>query len=334
MLPVSELVSFARTVTDDGSSPIALRAARSWCRDEVRFLRSSANHVFVCARRGGDDSVLRLRPARGRATEQDCGRIATLARTLAVVGAPVAPAVTTSQGTLTAQVPAGDGTPYVGTMFRAIAGAHVEGSRIDAPTARAWGRGLAQLHDAASSVPVPDGLGDWLDDVVEATTALPDSDLQEVGAALVAAVRELPTSPDVAGIVHGDPELDNVVWADRATPVFVDLDDAHRSWFGADVCFALRDFAERAQSPEAHGEPVAAFLAGYRECRPLTDEEIEAFPLFARAHALITLARLTRARDERVSGEWPEWARLLRARLDAVADDLRAALLSSSSLSP
>jgi Ser/Thr protein kinase RdoA (MazF antagonist) len=119
-------------------------------------------------------------------------------------------------------------------------------------------------------------------------------------------VRELPTSPDVAGIVHGDPELDNVVWTDRATPVFVDLDDARRSWFGADVCFALRDFAERALAPEPHSEPVAAFLAGYRECRPLTDEEIEAFPLFARAHALITLARLTRGREERVSEEWPE----------------------------
>jgi Ser/Thr protein kinase RdoA (MazF antagonist) len=94
------------------------------------------------------------------------------------------------------------------------------------------------------------------------------------------------------------------------------------------------DFAEGAQPPEAHSEPVVAFLAGYRECRPLTDEELEAFPLFARAHALITLARLTRGREERVSEEWPEWARLLRVRLDAVADDLRAALLSSSSLSP
>ena len=76
-------------------------------------------------------------------------------------------------------------------------------------------------------------------------------------------------------------------------------------------------------------EPAASFLAGYCELRTLTDAELEALPLFARGHALITLARLERPRAEPVDASWPEWARRLRMKLDAVAAELRAQLIAS-----
>ena len=57
MLPISQLVEVARTVDHDGSSPLALRIAQPWGCQEARFLRSSANHVFVC-----DNGILRFRP--------------------------------------------------------------------------------------------------------------------------------------------------------------------------------------------------------------------------------------------------------------------------------
>jgi hypothetical protein len=62
MMPISELVKVARTITEEGSSQLALRAAQAWGYERVRFLRSSANHVFVCTAPDREAGVLRLRP--------------------------------------------------------------------------------------------------------------------------------------------------------------------------------------------------------------------------------------------------------------------------------
>ena len=113
------------------------------------------------------------------------------------------------------------------------------------------------------------------------------------------------------GVVHGDPEVDNVIWDESGDPTFVDVDDVARSWFAADICFALRDF---------EGSPlVHEFVAGYREARPLSDEELAWFPFFRRAHALVTLAGLEPVVAEPIADDWPDWATALRTRLHEVA---------------
>jgi Ser/Thr protein kinase RdoA (MazF antagonist) len=206
----------------------------------------------------------------------------------------------------------------------------VDAEALTPDAARSWGRGLALLHETSAQLADPPSLPRWLDIVNEAAELMREQELRGAASTIVGALDRLPTSAGLFGVVHGDPELDNVIWVRDETPVFVDLDDAAWSWFAADVCFALRDFAGPAAAPDLAAEPVASFLAGYRELRTLTDAELEALPLFACAHALVTLARLERPRAEPADVSWPEWAKRVRMKLDAVAADLRTQLVAAT----
>jgi Ser/Thr protein kinase RdoA (MazF antagonist) len=329
VLPISELVQVARTVTEDGSSPLALSAAQAWNYSRVRFLRSSANHVFVCTAPDRANAVLRFRSNGDDAIDQP-RRIAELATRLATEGAPVAPAITTEDGRLVVAVP-GPQRRYVASLFAAVSGPQLEADTVTPANARSWGQALARLHETASQLNDRPRLPCWLEVVTEAVRGVRDRALRHVADTIIDGLGRLPTSVDAVGVVHGDAELDNVIWVHKGSPVFVDLDDASWSWFAADICFALRDFAEPGGVPSLRSQTVASFVAGYRERRPLTDEELGWLPLFARAHTLITLARLERPRSEPVGPDWPDWAKVLKARLDAIAVELQSALLSAPS---
>jgi Ser/Thr protein kinase RdoA (MazF antagonist) len=197
---------------------------------------------------------------------------------------------------------------YVAAMFIAVGGRQVDEESLTPELARTWGRALAGLHDVASRLDPTPAIPSWLDTVTEAAGSLSRPEI-------VGELRRLPTSDALVGVVHGDPELDNVIWGANGEPVFVDVDDVSRSWFAADVCFALRDF---------EGSPLTdEFVAGYREARPLTDEELSWLPLFRRAHGLVTLAGLERILAEPVADDWPDWANALHMRLRDVAARLQ-----------
>lgn len=285
-------MAVARTLDDEGSSPLALRVAHPWHAGTVRFLRSSANHVFTC-----DSGVLRFRPD----GLESVRRVAGITSRLAEAGVSVAAPLPSSDGELAVST---DG--YAATMLAAVPGRQVGTESLTPDLARAWGTGLARFHDAASRVAAPA----WLGVVADAARSLG-------GHPLLDELRGLPSSDEVVGVVHGDPELDNVIW-NEGDPIFVDLDDVSRSWFAADVAFALRDFAD---------SPLAVhFVAGYREARSLTDDELAWLPLFRRAHALVTLARLQPVLAEPVADDWPDWAKALHDRVGHVAAELRGKL--------
>jgi len=292
VLPISHLVEVARTVDRDGSSALALRIAQPWGSQQARFLRSSANHVFVC-----DNGILRFRPEESGSA---VARAADVARRLAGYVAPPIPSL---EGELAVHAHG-----YVAAMFVAVGGRQVDEESLTTELARTWGRALAGLHDVASRLDPTPAIPSWLDAVTEAASSLSRPEI-------ISELRRLPTSDALVGVVHGDPELDNVIWDANGNPVFVDVDDVSRSWFAADVCFALRDF---------EGSPLTdEFVAGYRESRPLTDEELSRLPLFRRAHALVTLAGLERVLVEPVANDWPDWANALHMRLRDVAARLR-----------
>jgi Ser/Thr protein kinase RdoA (MazF antagonist) len=288
VLPVSHLVDVARSVDHDGSSPLALRIAQPWGSQQARFLRSSANHVFVC-----DNGILRFRPGESGSA---VARGADVASRLAGYVAPPIPSL---EGELAVHAHG-----YVAAMFVAVGGSQVDEESLTTELARTWGRALAGLHDVASRLDPTPAIPSWLDAVTEAAGSLSRPEI-------VSELRRLPTSDALVGVVHGDPELDNVIWDANGDPVFVDVDDVSRSWFAADVCFALRDFEDSPLTDE--------FVAGYREARPLTDEELSWLPLFRRAHALVTLAGLERILVEPVADDWPDWANALHMRLRDVA---------------
>jgi Ser/Thr protein kinase RdoA (MazF antagonist) len=292
VLPVSHLVEVARTVDHDGSSPLALRIAQPWGSQQARFLRSSANHVFVC-----DNGILRFRP------EESGSAVARAADVASRLAGYVAPPIPSLEGELAVHAHG-----YVAAMFVAVGGRQVDEESLTTELARTWGRALAGLHGVASRRDPTPAIPSWLDTVTVAAGSLSRPEI-------VGELRRLPTSDALVGVVHGDPELDNVIWDANGDPVFVDVDDVSRSWFAADVCFALRDF---------EGSPLTdEFVAGYREARPLTDEELSWLPLFRRAHGLVTLAGLERILAEPVADDWPDWANALHMRLRDVAARLQ-----------
>lgn len=298
MMPISELVRLARSLDDGHRCALGDAAAARWGCPSALFLRSSASHVFVSGPAAADQPriILRMRPD-GEAAMAHAARSAAA---LHDAGAPVARCLASSESRRVEHV---DG--YAVMALEVVEGDVRDSDEADEDTAWRWGRLIADFHLRGGAV-----LG-------EAGPREPF--------ATDAGLRALPRTPEVFGVLHGDPELDNVVWeGDRGT--LVDLDDVHLGWFVSDVAFALRDWAPPAAAPDLSAPVPAAFLAGYRDRRPMSDEELSWLPLVARASAARTLVDLAPVLAEPAAEEWPDWAHALDSRVRAHAEGLRRAL--------
>ena len=134
------------------------------------------------------------------------------------------------------------------------------------------------------------------------------------------------------GWVHGDPEPDNLVVdgdGDEKCALFVDLDDAGPGDEVEDVAFALREWTPPGGAPDLSADIPAAFLAGYRDVRALTDADMERLPAAARTVAFRTLASYDAHLTTAAEPDWPDWALRLQATVAARAERLRSALGSS-----
>jgi Ser/Thr protein kinase RdoA (MazF antagonist) len=329
-MPIAELVRMERTLDSSGHSPVSDDAARRWGYGRPTFLRSSANHVFVCRAMdpATEEAVLRMKPASPQ--DHDAAEVvAVLARGLAAAGVHVA-AAKPSIATRLVEVFDDDRQAYLATAYRYVSGDPVDASGLDQARAEAWGSLLASLHGVAGRVAVgwDVRLPSWDEDrFTEAVAFFADDSLKRLVDRTRTELARLSHDPQVFGVVHGDPELDNVVWSGK-DPVLVDLDDATCSWFLADVVFALRDFAPLAGPPDPDDPIVEGFIRGYRRVRSLTDEELLWMPLMARAHAMVTLARLQPVLAHPTEGDWPDWAHQLDARVRAKARELETVLLA------
>lgn len=285
MMPISELVEFA-TRLDKRGHPIALKAARLWGRSEVQFVRSSACHVFMASSRDGVRLALRLRPSQ-EASALESG--SHWARRLADLGGPVARPVLSETGRMVEMV---DG--YACEALEWIDGEPL-GDALDAVEARAWGAALARLHKVGVL------LGD--------------------GAPVTHTAVETPTQ---WGLVHGDPESDNVIRSAHGL-IFVDPDGFAAGSYIGDAAFALRDWAPLAGPPDWDHPVPSAFLEGYRTIRPLDEADIASVPDLAAAAAIAEYERL-KAIIETPDPEWPEWAIRLDAAVRTRVRGIRAAL--------
>jgi Ser/Thr protein kinase RdoA (MazF antagonist) len=327
MLPIPELVRVARLLDDQWHCELAERAAARWAASDALFVRSSASHVFVARQpTGGSRVVLRMRPESPPACAV-LHRSARAAQELSNARAPVVASVRSSAGQLVESV---DG--YCVTALAAADGEVRDEDAADRSTASDWGTALAELHLHGAAVDVT-----LVPDMVElcaarnATSAESqpmDSRLSAVADEVAADLAALPRDPAVWGLLHGDAELDNVVFTAHG-PVLIDLDDVRTGWRAADVGFALRSWAPTAGGPDLAAEVPAAFIAGYRRRRPISDDELSWLPLFARAAALETLWELRPVLAHPVEPSWPEWATRLDERIRTHADELSVALLGN-----
>jgi Ser/Thr protein kinase RdoA (MazF antagonist) len=150
---------------------------------------------------------------------------------------------------------------------------------------RQLGRLTAMLHEHARSWTRPPGFTrpTWntagllgrrpnLVDVDDAWALVPSEYrplLEEVTERFTDATDRLGRSPDAFGLIHSDLHLENVVFAcGSARPI--DFDDCGFGWYVYDLSAAAQLFPP---FPDAAGHREA-FIAGYREIRPLDDARL------------------------------------------------------------
>jgi Ser/Thr protein kinase RdoA (MazF antagonist) len=131
--------------------------------------------------------------------------------------------------------------------------------------------------DAASMIG-PDGRwGNWRD-----APGLTDADeavLERTTARIEQRLDEFGRTPDRYGLIHADLRMSNLM-VDPADPsgaiTVIDFDDCGWSWYLADLG-AVVSFIE--ETPEAEAM-IAGWLAGYRQRRALSAEELDMIPTF------------------------------------------------------
>jgi Ser/Thr protein kinase RdoA (MazF antagonist) len=305
MLPIAEMVRLAGTLDDRHRSPEGDAAASQWGCPSAVFLRSSASHVFVASpEHGGPRIVLRLRPADAPDAETALRRSAAAAEALHAAGAPVPAVARSTAGRAVEQI----GACWV-TALEAADGEVLDDDGIEPETARTWGLLVAAFHRSAAGAALTD-----VPDLVALTSVACADELAG-----------LPVTPEVFGTLHGDPEPDNVVWGQDG-PALIDLDDVRRGWFAADIAFALRAWGPPGGAPDLTAPVPAAFLAGYREERAVSEEELSWLPALARAAAAETLRELAPLLAATPDPGWPGWAHELDRKVRSRAREYEAAL--------
>ena len=172
---------------------------------------------------------------------------------------------------------------YMCRVYAAVAG-KVLTNRCDDPVIyTAWGKAIAQLHEAAITYKPSPKLYFWSHDeeVEETVEFLPPKDAVawREYEAVMGWFESKPAIDGGFGVTHGDCNAGNFVWNGR-TITIIDFDEPMWEWYAADVA---RPFLEILDFPlELRRALMAAFVAGYREIRPLDDFTVASLPWFIR----------------------------------------------------
>jgi Ser/Thr protein kinase RdoA (MazF antagonist) len=213
-----------------------------------------------------------------------------------------------------------EGRIWLATAVAKVPGRCVETLGPDAVVWRAWGRSLGALHAAAAAyAPGPRRFLGW-DEIWERVGArLPPGAAAARGAfaELDAWQRALPRAAADRGLTHADLRAGNAV-ADGSRVWLIDFDEPVHTWWAADLARPLLEGALGAA--EETRRLRDAFVAGYRELRPLDERWVGELGGFARAKALETWSWiLTRWHGDRVPGGEDRRAALARLRTTFLA---------------
>ncbi len=328
MMNVQRMRQIVDVTADGGLPEVVLDAARRWRGESLTHVRSSGNHIFRLVLTDGSLGYLRLAPVaeRSRASlDAEMEFVQHVAR----AGVAVAQPIPSESGSLVEEVhdrgtstnTANDDTSYHAVVFEGLRGRQLEHEELTQPHYRAWGRRLAQLHDASQTFSPRASRASWLDEIRRVLASLPESD-RVVARVLnegVAWLDTMPTDPESYGLLHGDCELDNLVW-DVVRPQVLDFDSAVYAPYIVDVAIALQEVWS-AETPH-RDDHVAWLLDGYRELRPLPPDFLETLPCQLNLLAAFKVAQLmaayappsTGGEETRPTADDPPWLENMRAR--------------------
>lgn len=314
-MPISHIRAFDRTFSTDGRSDIADALAAPWSPDpdSLRYFRTSANSVLTLTR-NGERSFLRASLASERERRIIGDELAML-DTLSARGIPVVQPLLSDSGLLieTIATPMGD---WHVVLFAALPGTIREADDLSVEDYARWGAAVGRIHAGLSTYPSTiTRAPSWVTalDAIDASGKVP-ADARIGIARLRDQLEQLPTTPDWFGLLHGDLELDNLTW-DDGTIHTLDFDAASQGWYLLDLAKTLSDPLNNGLTTES--PEIGAFLAGYRQHRPLSDEALAFLPLFLALRDAVDYASLLHAIDIIVDEADADWMRGLTARLSA-----------------
>jgi Ser/Thr protein kinase RdoA (MazF antagonist) len=285
--------TFDRTIDEHGHNPVIDAVANAWACEpgSARFVRSSANMVYTLTVEG-QPCFLRVAPGTERQRAHIVREIVML-EDVRQAGLVVAPPVPSRSGSLIETVPTVHGEVHA-VVFEAAKGRMKQLTELDDDAAYTWGETVGRLHLALANVsrfPMPGKSA--LEHAIDRALAGPPV-VHHEARRLAGILESLPRDADVYGLIHADPELDNITWDDGALTV-LDFDDAGPGWYIGDIAKALDELIA---AGETVGSPrVSAFLHGYRSIRPLGDRELAWLPDFVALQQLAIWAILDRSID-------------------------------------
>lgn len=283
--------------------------------DRLTDLGSFENHVYAFAAPEGD-RVLRLVHSSHRSERQVRAELHWLTF-LAGRGLSVAAPVPDGQGDLLAIWPDGSGGQYLSAAFVRATGERARPADLTDAQIRAWGRLLAELHEATRAyVPEdPRGRPTWQDDpyirdrhALAAALEVPlDPGVLPRFDALVAHLAAQPTPSGRFGLAHNDAHPGNFLIRGEQLTLF-DFDDCAHNFYVNDLAMALYYGVWGVPDREAVGLRLwRNLLAGYREVRSLEAADLALVPqllklrevdLYLLLHRKWDLAQLSGAQQQ------------------------------------
>ncbi|MBK9055054.1 MAG: phosphotransferase [Chloroflexi bacterium] len=293
-----------------GAMPaVAQRAVAHWRGEALVYVRSSANHIFRFTR-DGQPYYLRL------AHEQERNRPYIQAeldfvRHCAAAGLVVACPVLSEAGVYVEEIDSPEGH-YYAVAFEGLQGTQYETDDLNEARYRAWGKALAHLHLASSTFPAHPVRATWQEEIRALLKTVPQAEKGLVHI-LESGVAWLDTLPiQDFGLIHGDFELDNLVWEGEQVQI-LDFDAAAYTWYAADIAIALQDVYFSRDS--AQEERLNWFFAGYTTVYPLAEAMRKNVGRFLNLLLAVKITRLLQAYTTTYADTvYPDWLETMQKR--------------------
>lgn len=327
MMRLSTMLKVDSTIDEEGHSPLAACILGPWEHESsVRFFRSSANFVYTF-RKDGARYFLRFAASTERTAAEISAEIALL-NFLASQGMHVATPIMSNNGRYVETVETELGI-FHAVVFAELPGREIEFAELNVAQFEAWGAALGKLHATTSGYHNPDlsARETWRNNLTQLQMYLPEgeADIQAEFARITSFLTELPMDEANYGFIHGDFELDNLMWQDENIAI-LDFDECSASWYVADIAFALRDLFQT--GVDLNHPSFRAFVRGYSQHHRLDDELIAHLPMWMRLVNLTMYAKLVRAMDLTQDQDRPEWCSSLLLGIENWKQNYKASLLS------
>lgn len=239
-------------------------------------------------------------------------------RALGRAGLPVAPPLVRRDGEYVGELAAPEGARPAALIGEAPG---ADAREITPEQSRAYGRLAARVHHASDTIP-PQGFRplDSTTLVARPLAAIRDrmtwlhadrdelAYLETIAARVAGQMAALPRTTPAWGFCHGDFHPGNVRFDAAGSPTLFDFDCCGAGWRAYDLAvFQWNAWLER-REPRWISERWDAFLAGYRELREISDDELATIPLFLVARQ-IWLMGLDAALEAGYPPQWvgPAW---------------------------